>query len=170
MNLETAIAAMNAEARGVPAEALTAVIAGFAIDSRQLSAGELFFALSPPDYQANGFNGDFNDAHQYIPQALAEGALAVVARADRVAADDSLTPYRDRLLLVEDCIAALQRLAAWVYRQWQRPVIRFAAGVSRTRVASFVPGGVRASRNLPRFEARWSVRFARHGAATKRIC
>ncbi len=132
MNLETAIAAMNAEARGVPAEALTAVIAGFAIDSRQLSAGELFFALSPPDYQANGFNGDFNDAHQYIPQALAEGALAVVARADRVAADDSLTPYRDRLLLVEDCIAALQRLAAWVYRQWQRPVVGITGSAGKT--------------------------------------
>lgn len=132
MNFETAIAHMNAAPTGWRQELLAADIAGFAIDSRQLAAGELFFALSPPDYYANGFNGEFNDAHQYIPQALNEGAIAVVARAARVADDESLQPFRDRLVLVEDCIAALQRLAAGVYQSWRKPVVGITGSAGKT--------------------------------------
>lgn len=132
MNLETAIAYMNAAPAGLRREVLAADIAGFAIDSRQLSRGDLFFALSPPDYYANGFNGEFNDAHQYIPQALQEGAVAVVARAARVAGDASLQPYLDRLILVDDCIAALQRLAAGVYQSWRKPVVGITGSAGKT--------------------------------------
>ena len=132
MNLETAIAYMNAAPTGMAAEVLAQNIAGYAIDSRHLSAGELFFALSPPDYHANGFNGEFNDAHQYIPQALEQGAVAVVARADRIAADASLQAFHGRLVLVEDCIAALQRLAAGVYRAWRKPVVGITGSAGKT--------------------------------------
>ena len=133
MKVQTAVEYMSAGAVGVRAEVLAAEIAGFAIDSRDLEAGQLFFALSAPDYLANGFNGDnFNDAHQFIPQALEKGAVAVVAKAARVAGDASLAPYLDRLLLVDDCIAALQRLAAGVYREWRGFVVGVTGSAGKT--------------------------------------
>ena len=152
MNVKTAVEFMSAEASGLRAELLSANIAGFAIDSRDLRSGELFFALSPPDYHANGFNGEFNDAHQYIPSALERGALAVVAKAGRVAGDESLRPFLDRLLLVDDCIAALQRLAAGVYRRWQKPVVAVTGSAGKTTTKELAAhiltaGGRRVLRN-----------------------
>src|SRR5437879_12739075 len=82
----------------------------FSIDSRTTEAGELFFALSQPDYERAGFNGQFADAHNFIEEALARGAVAAVAWRDRMAGDEDLERMRDRLLLVDDAIAALPTL------------------------------------------------------------
>ena len=38
-------------------------IIDFSIDSRTAREGEIFFALSQPDYERAGFNGTFADAH-----------------------------------------------------------------------------------------------------------
>src|SRR3712207_1159136 len=87
-------------------------IQGFSIDSRATQEGELFFALSPEDYRRHCFTAtSFADAHLFIPQAFERGAVACVARAGRVEGDEGLRPYGDRLLLVDDCIEALQMLA-----------------------------------------------------------
>ena len=61
-------------------------IADFSIDSRTVGAGELFFALSQPDYERAGFNGKFTDAHNFIAQAFGGGAITAVARRDRSSA------------------------------------------------------------------------------------
>ena len=104
-------------------------IAGFSIDSRTTGPGELFFALSPEDYTRHGFNGtSFADAHHFIPQAFACGAIAAVARRERALTDEELRPFRDRLWLVEDVIAALQSLAHNVLEVWGRPVIGITGG------------------------------------------
>ena len=68
----------------VSAELFDKEITDFSIDSRSVNAGELFFALSQEDYARAGFNGTFADAHEFIPDALSRGAIAAVARADRV--------------------------------------------------------------------------------------
>src|SRR5260370_35365531 len=83
-------------------------ITDFSIDSRTTEAGELFFALSQPDYERAGFNGAFADAHNFIAQALANGAVAAVARNERVAGDEKLVGLIDPLRLVDDGCAALQ--------------------------------------------------------------
>ena len=78
-------------------------LTGFSIDSRTVAEGELFFALSPEDYRRHFFTAtSFDDAHRFIPDALARGAAAVVARRARVAEDAQLQAYRGRLLLVDD--------------------------------------------------------------------
>src|SRR5438270_8650267 len=64
-------------------------IVDFSIDSRTTKAGELFFALSQPDYDRAGFNGTFADAHNFIAQAFANGAIAAVALSERVAGNRS---------------------------------------------------------------------------------
>src|SRR5436190_1524141 len=109
---------MGANAQYVSAELFDKEIIDFSIDSRLVKAGELFFALSQEDYARAGFNGSFSDGHQYIEDALRGGAIAAVARANRVRGDQGLRVLKDRLLLVEDAIAALQMLAHRVYGRW----------------------------------------------------
>ncbi len=78
---------------------------GYSIDSRTVAPGELFFAVS----------GERFDAHQFVSQALAAGAVAaVVSRLDALD-EDTRT---GRLILVTDPLAALQRLAARVREHW----------------------------------------------------
>ena len=78
---------MGANAEDVSAELFDKEITDFSIDSRSVKAGELFFALSQEDYARAGFNGTFADGHQFIKDAFGKGAIAAVARADRVNGD-----------------------------------------------------------------------------------
>ena len=132
MNIRTATDLMGAQGSHLSAELFDKEIVGFSIDSRTTGAGELFFALSQADYARAGFNGTFADAHRFIPQALEKGALAAVARRDRVREDAALQAMSDRLLLVEDAIAALQTLAHKVYEAWARPVVAITGSAGKT--------------------------------------
>jgi len=107
-------------------------IADFSIDSRSVGVGELFFALSQPDYDRAGFNGEFVDGHSFIADAFERGAIAAVARADRVQGDSKLEAMKDRLVLVDDAIAALQTLAHRVYESWDRPVVAITGSAGKT--------------------------------------
>src|SRR5687768_13819730 len=123
---------MGADASFVSAELFDKQITDFSIDSRSVKPGELFFALSQDDYARAGFNGTFADAHEFIADALSRGAIAAVARAERVNADEKLLKYKDRLLLVDDAIAALQTLARRVYEAWGRPVVGITGSAGKT--------------------------------------
>ena len=123
---------MGANATGASPELFDKEIKDFSIDSRSVGAGELFFALSQEDYARAGFNGTFADAHQYIAEALAQGAVAAVARTDRVSGDANLQALKDRLLLVDDAISALQTLAHRVYQQWAKPVVAITGSAGKT--------------------------------------
>lgn len=114
------------------AELFDKEIIDFSIDSRTTGEGELFFALSQPDYERAGFNGEFVDAHDFILQAFARGAIAAVARRERVTGDQKLAELSDRLLLVDDVIAALQTLARKVYEGWGRPVVGITGSAGKT--------------------------------------
>lgn len=132
MNVGEATLLMGAIAEEVGVELFDKQIKDFSIDSRSVKAGELFFALSQEDYARAGFNGTFADAHQYIEDAFASGAVAAVARLDRVRGDQRLMALRDRLLLVDDAIAALQTLAHRVYQSWGKPVIGITGSAGKT--------------------------------------
>ena len=132
MNVKTVASLMGATTDGLRAELFDKEISDFSIDSRTAGAGELFFALSQPDYERAGFNGTFADAHAFISQAIAGGAIAAVARRERVIGDETIQVVSERLLLVEDVIAALQTLARRVYEQWARPVIGITGSAGKT--------------------------------------
>src|SRR5262252_7516705 len=102
---------MGADVNRLGPELFDKEIVDFSIDSRTTEAGEIFFALSQLDYERAGFNGQFADAHNFIRSAFDRGAIAAVARLDRFIADEKLAELADRLLLVDDAIAALQTLA-----------------------------------------------------------
>ncbi|MDQ1707465.1 MAG: UDP-N-acetylmuramoyl-tripeptide--D-alanyl-D-alanine ligase [Pyrinomonadaceae bacterium] len=132
MKVREASLLMGAHSIAVGAELFDKEITDFSIDSRSAGAGELFFALSQEDYVRAGFNGAFHDGHLYIKDALAKGSLAAVARADRVACDPELLALNNRLLLVDDAIAALQTLAHRVYEAWAKPVVAITGSAGKT--------------------------------------
>ena len=132
MKVGEAAALMSANATSVSAEMFDKQIRDYSIDSRSVGAGELFFALSQQDYARAGFNGEFVDAHRFIGNAFERGAIAAVARADRVSGDAYLESVKDRLLLVDDAIAALQLLAHRVYSAWGKPVVAITGSAGKT--------------------------------------
>jgi UDP-N-acetylmuramoyl-tripeptide--D-alanyl-D-alanine ligase len=123
---------MGAIAVGLNSELFDKEITDFSIDSRAVNAGELFFALSQEDYARAGFNGNFADGHEFIAEAFGKGAVAAVARADKVGSDAKLMALTDRLLLVPDAIAALQMLAHRVYEAWGKPVVGITGSAGKT--------------------------------------
>jgi UDP-N-acetylmuramoyl-tripeptide--D-alanyl-D-alanine ligase len=79
---------------------------GYSIDSRTIAAGEIFFAVS----------GERYDAHDFVANAFAKGALAaVISRPEKL---DAVTRDQAALILVDDPLRAFQRLAARVRRHW----------------------------------------------------
>ena len=82
---------MGATTQSLRAEIFDKEIVDYSIDSRTVGSDELFFALSQPDYERAGFNGNFADAHNFIGEALAHGAVAAVARSERVNGDPQLS-------------------------------------------------------------------------------
>src|SRR5215813_8816030 len=127
-----AAALMGADVTSMSAEMFDKHITDYSIDSRSVGAGELFFALSQKDYVRAGFNGEFADGHQFIAGAFEQGAIAAVARQDRVQGDPELEKLQGRLLLVEDAIAALQLLAHLVYFAWGGKVVAITGSAGKT--------------------------------------
>ena len=108
-------------------------LTGFSIDSRTVTQGELFFALSPEDYRRHYFTAtSFDDAHRFIPAAIERGAAAVVARRERVEGDTDLQAYRRQLLLVDDVIEALQEVARGALAAWGGPVVAITGSAGKT--------------------------------------
>ena len=101
----------------------SAEVSGYAIDSRTIGAGELFFAV----------RGERLDGHEYVQTALANGAVAaVVSHRWVVPAEVDET----KLLQVadgEDCVLrALQQLAHAVRREWGGRVIGVTGSAGKT--------------------------------------
>ncbi len=124
---------MKATATAFDPALLASEVGSFAIDSREVKPGGLFFALSQPEYRDNCFNGDFDDATVHVTSAFAKGAAACVVRKDRFEEHKSaLEQYRDRLIFVDDAIAAFQLLAHGVYLEWNKPVVAITGSAGKT--------------------------------------
>ncbi len=104
----------------------------FVIDSREVRAGDVFFALSQPEYRNNGFNGEFEDSTKYAEAALSAGAAACVLRRDRSLEHKALENHADRLIFSDDVIASLQGLAHGVYKEWNGPVVAITGSAGKT--------------------------------------
>ncbi|MGA8161027.1 MAG: UDP-N-acetylmuramoyl-tripeptide--D-alanyl-D-alanine ligase [Acidobacteriaceae bacterium] len=94
---------------------------GYSIDSRTLQPGDLFFAVK----------GERFDGHDFIAAAFERGASAAVIARDRLAnLPDAVR--RQPLLLVDNPLLALQRLAAAVRRHWGKRVIGITGSAGKT--------------------------------------
>ncbi len=137
---------MNADITGFNPALLAEDCKTVAIDSREVKAGDVFFALSQPEYKNNCFNGDFDDSTKYVVSALEKGAICAVVRPDRFAEHQAvLEPFRDRILLVNDAILALQNLAHGVYLEWNKPVVAVTGSAGKTTAKELTAHVLRSS-------------------------
>lgn len=124
---------MEADASRLDPALPGADVQSFVIDSREVQAGDVFFALSQPEYKNNAFNGDFADSTQFAAAALENGAVAAVVRFDRFEEHRAaLEKFQDKLIFADDVIFAFQRLAHGVYREWNKPVIAITGSAGKT--------------------------------------
>jgi UDP-N-acetylmuramoyl-tripeptide--D-alanyl-D-alanine ligase len=124
---------MNADSASIDPASLKSMVGSFVIDSREVRPGDVFFALSQPEYRENGFNGEFDDATRFAAAALNAGAVCCVLRRDRFEERlEELRPFSDRLVFVEDVITAFQRLAHGVYLEWDKPVVAITGSAGKT--------------------------------------
>src|SRR5271169_4748647 len=105
---------VSATGEFAPAE----VARGYSIDSRTVGPGQLFFAVK----------GERLDGHDFVEQALGNGAIAAVVRKDHL----SRYPNKTRLLAVEDTLVALQTLATAVRKLWGKPLIAVTGSAGKT--------------------------------------
>jgi UDP-N-acetylmuramoyl-tripeptide--D-alanyl-D-alanine ligase len=91
---------------------------GYSIDSRTVRAGQLFFAVK----------GERLDGHDFVEQALKNGAIAAVVRKDQL----NRYPRETRLLVVEDTLVALQTLATAVRKLWGKTLIAVTGSAGKT--------------------------------------
>src|ERR1700678_2940300 len=100
-----------AEALGVPAPSgldPTAVVSAVSIDSRTIQPGELFIAIRGPRH----------DGHGFVTAVLAAGATAAVVA--RGALEQYAKQIQGRMFVVDDTLAALQRLASSACEIWRK--------------------------------------------------
>jgi UDP-N-acetylmuramoyl-tripeptide--D-alanyl-D-alanine ligase len=91
---------------------------GYSIDSRSVRAGQLFFAVK----------GERLDGHDFVEQALGNGAIAAVVRKDQLIR----YPREARLLAVEDTLVALQTLATAVRKLWGKTLVGVTGSAGKT--------------------------------------
>src|SRR5271167_1848712 len=94
------------------------VAQGYSIDSRTIQPGELFFAVK----------GERLDGHDFVSQALENGAVAAVIRQDQF----PRYAEKPRLMTVEDTLIALQTLASAVRRLWGKPLVGVTGSAGKT--------------------------------------
>ncbi len=95
----------------------TGSVSGVTIDSRAVQAGQLFIAI----------DGENFDGHDYIASAMEKGACCAIA--DREIALDKTA---GAVILVDDTIVALGKLAAWYRRQLSAKVIAITGSAGKT--------------------------------------
>ncbi len=102
------------------------VVAGYSIDSRSITPGQLFFAMRGPRF----------DGHQFIAQAIERGAAgAVVEQAFFDQAPPGLTPI---LLSVQSPLEALQHLGRCVRRKWGRPLVGVTGSTGKSTTKEMI--------------------------------
>ncbi len=94
------------------------VATGYSIDSRTVTARQLFFAVK----------GERLDGHDFVEQALEKGVAAAVVRKDQL----HRYPNKSRLLVVDDTLTALQSLATAVRKLWGKPLIGVTGSAGKT--------------------------------------
>jgi alanine racemase len=108
----------------------TSEFPAFAQDSRQVAPGELFIAV----------RGEHRDGHDFIEEAIQQGAAGVVAEWERFHNYQALHPQVTErmeqqgiaLILVKDTRVALREYARGMLRQWRPRVIAVTGSVGKT--------------------------------------
>ena len=105
-------------------------VARYALDSRQVAGGELFFALV----------GEHNDGHRFLENVFARGAAAAVVSAK--------VPTGQPVVRVADTTQALRTLARTVRENWQGTVVGVTGSCGKTTSKEMLRLAVAGSRRV----------------------
>ncbi|RCJ41571.1 UDP-N-acetylmuramoyl-tripeptide--D-alanyl-D-alanine ligase [Nostoc punctiforme NIES-2108] len=101
--------------------ALTQVTSGIQTDSRNLKLGEVFVA----------FRGDKFDGHEFVPTAIAKGAIAAIV-------DFEYENPGFPVLKVKDTLKAYQTIGRWWRDRFNIPVIGITGSVGKTTTKELI--------------------------------
>ncbi len=119
--LNQLIDVLDAKAVNLSDAALAQLCKGIQTDTRVLEPKEVFFAL----------RGEKFDGHEFVPAAIAKGALAAIV--------DGRYQHREfPLLQVEDTLKAYQKIARWWRDRFQIPVIGVTGSVGKTTTKELI--------------------------------
>ena len=99
---------------------------GVTTDTRSIAEGNIFFALK----------GDKFNANTFVPEAIAKGAMLVVA--DELMEADWKDRFGDKLLLTEDSLKTLQLLAGHHRNRLKCPVIAITGSNGKTTTKELI--------------------------------
>ena len=102
----------------------------FSIDSRKITAGQLFIAI----------RGENHDAHSFIPDVIEKDAGAIVVARDWF--DSKGTPDNN-FIVVGDTLDFLQQLAVWHRRHFRIPVIGITGSNGKTTTRAMISSVLR---------------------------
>src|SRR5262249_41374302 len=94
---------------------------GWSIDSRTVAPGDVFFAI----------RGERFDGHSFTNVALERGAIAAIVETEP-------RPSIIGLLKVSNTLEALQQLAHWARRRWNRPVVAVTGSAGKTSTKEII--------------------------------
>ncbi|MDJ0615846.1 MAG: UDP-N-acetylmuramoyl-tripeptide--D-alanyl-D-alanine ligase [Calothrix sp. MO_192.B10] len=114
---------LDAKAANLSAVALRQLSSGIQTDTRILKPGEIFVAL----------RGEKFDGHEFVPMAIAKGAIAAIV--------DFEYQYGDvPVLQVDNTLEAYQRIARWWRDRFSIPVIGVTGSVGKTTTKELIAG------------------------------
>lgn len=99
-----------------------ALVTSVIIDSRKAQPGALFVPII----------GERVDAHRFVPDVLEAGAALTFS------SEPDVRSEKGACILVEDTLAALQKLAAWYRAQFDIPVIGVTGSVGKTTTKEMI--------------------------------
>lgn len=108
----------------LPQTFLTQEFKGISTDSRTLQPGEIFLALK----------GENFDGHHFIPQAIEQGAIAMITDYDY--STPSLTTIPQ--LKVNNTLNTYQQIARWWRQQFDLPVVGVTGSVGKTTTKELI--------------------------------
>ncbi len=108
------------------ASAHAQIAQGVSTDTRALHPGDVFIALQ----------GENFDGHQFVDQALEQGAIAAIVHRDRVNGDRKTASFP--IVPVDNTLQAYQSIAHWRRRQMGIPVIAVTGSVGKTTTKELI--------------------------------
>lgn len=119
-------------------------ILGYQIDSRKISSGDLFFAIS----------GENHDGHNFLAQAKDLGALAAVVLKEYSGPDYGLF-----LLRVDSVPESLRFLASQLFRKYPTRIVGVTGSVGKTTTKEFIATLLSAKYKVGKTEASFNSKL-----------
>jgi UDP-N-acetylmuramoyl-tripeptide--D-alanyl-D-alanine ligase len=107
---------------------------GYAIDSRTIREGDLFFAIK----------GENHDGHHFVADVLSKGAIAAVINRESASGIQKQLSKNSqisdpRLLInVDDTLAALQKLSRKVVKKWRGQLVAVTGSAGKTTTKDLI--------------------------------